>query len=267
MSTSQLIIDDTNPNVVYSQPETGHHWTQHANNAALNKTLHLTRVRGATVRVKFEGTAIAVFGHLPDSEFTNPVSWYSIDNGPTKVYSPDLRTHRPQEQFFYSGDLDPGNHTLFITNEKGAAYFWIDYFSVSGHPTGDPSALTQHQAVHVSVIVGGLVGALAFVMFLSVGWYYYICRRRTRQQKQAYVDEPLLSGSSERNHTSVSSHAPYNIGSLSSITTPSSIFVKPAVANPYSNHPAIPPPRYSEIQPVVIRPPKSSPFDNTIHNK
>ncbi|TFK26134.1 hypothetical protein FA15DRAFT_733747 [Coprinopsis marcescibilis] len=197
-SPRDLRIDDSEPVIAYSQPEKGHHWTQHLYETAYNKTLHLTRTRGASARFKFEGggyslaqsvprltpiwyigVAIAVYGHLNDESFEDPVSRYSVDDGPTSIYAPSLRTERSQVLFFHSGALDPGNHTLFIVNEREGAFLWIDSFVITHNPPSATSSMLSASPL-VKNIVGGLLGSLAFCALLAVVCYYV--RRRKRQK-------------------------------------------------------------------------------------
>ncbi|TFK24589.1 hypothetical protein FA15DRAFT_412019 [Coprinopsis marcescibilis] len=183
-----LLIDDSEPAIAYSQPEEGHHWTQHIIEASYNRTAHLTRTRGASARFKFEGSNIAVHGRL-DSDgrgLSLPVSRYSVDDGPSMLYAPTLRTEQQQVAFFSSGALGPGNHTLFIVNESEGAFLWIDFFMITQNvqsPTSASSSVLCQKPPLASIgieIAGGLLASLGFYVLLVCA---YCWSRRRSQQK------------------------------------------------------------------------------------
>ncbi|TFK19651.1 hypothetical protein FA15DRAFT_759892 [Coprinopsis marcescibilis] len=133
-------IDDRDTSVAYSVPISGHHWTNHDSSTSHSGTVRLTRTRGATARVNFEGTRIAVYGLIsPRGTGETPLSMYSVDSGATTRYlGTQIESTQSQVLFYDSGPLSAGSHTLFVTNEQELDFLWLDSFMITPNPPAPP---------------------------------------------------------------------------------------------------------------------------------
>ncbi|EFI27464.1 hypothetical protein CC1G_15499 [Coprinopsis cinerea okayama7 len=119
-------LDDRHPALVYSSG-----WSRSGDPEEYRETTSWTRTVGATVTVQFTGSRIVVFGTLSEGEL--PSSTYRVDNGPISVFTPNrMFTMRYRSQFYDSGALAPGTHTLVITNqtEDPDDFLYLDYLEV-----------------------------------------------------------------------------------------------------------------------------------------
>ncbi|KAJ7600497.1 hypothetical protein C8J56DRAFT_751677, partial [Mycena floridula] len=114
-------IDDTDPSILYS--EGFEDWTLGGREGEFRLTTHNSRRQNARATIRFEGTAIAVYGTIQSiSKSPNgtqgPVSTYTIDGGAPATFSgiPDASDDAHQRSFFASGTLSEGNHTLIVEN-------------------------------------------------------------------------------------------------------------------------------------------------------
>jgi hypothetical protein len=103
------------------------------------------------------------------------------------------------QNLFTSPDLPPGQHTITITfsGDALAAALTIDYFEVTTNPTDEaapsavstsasstsmlPSSMTQTSSassrINRGTIVGGIVGAIAFLVLCGIALWYMLRKR------------------------------------------------------------------------------------------
>ncbi|KAM5543261.1 hypothetical protein V8D89_003135 [Ganoderma adspersum] len=99
-------------------------------------TLTLGNQSGATVTFTFTGTSVWVFGSLWPGETETSRSMYVVDNGRPTEFVPSGLEEPSRLQFYGSGTLPAGEHTLKVTNL--GAFLWLDYFEFDdADPTGD----------------------------------------------------------------------------------------------------------------------------------
>ena len=72
------------------------------------------------------GTSVGVFGSLWPGESDAARSTYVIDNGRPTEFVPTELQQPARLQFYASGTLSEGEHTLKVTNL--GAFLWLDYF-------------------------------------------------------------------------------------------------------------------------------------------
>ncbi|TFK37825.1 hypothetical protein BDQ12DRAFT_567410, partial [Crucibulum laeve] len=127
-----MIIDDRNSAVKYMgkwESLTGVQFEY-------QNTSMWTEEIGATSELAFNGTSISVFGMIPSRPASDPsrtiISSYTIDGShPTNFtgITPSDGHAQFNVTFYKSPNLEPGEHTLVVTNLNGA-YFNLDYFQI-----------------------------------------------------------------------------------------------------------------------------------------
>ena len=94
------------------------------------------------------GTQISVYGSVGPAGFgATPLSSYSVDGGPEKIFSAtQAGTGFDHRLFFQSPPLPLGQHTLSITNLVDDDFFSLDYFIVnpSSSPITSPSQTSSY---------------------------------------------------------------------------------------------------------------------------
>ncbi len=136
------------------------------------------------------GTSIVVFGTVPPGNMSAvpPSASYSIDGRRAFELSlPASNRCIPNQQFFQSPTLSPGEHNLTINVTTTGSPYILDYLWFCGPsaPSADSSG-TSSKTVHdgfsrVDAIVVGSVGGVIFL--LGVAALVWFLRRRKRQLK------------------------------------------------------------------------------------
>ncbi|KAH9852384.1 hypothetical protein C2E23DRAFT_730912 [Lenzites betulinus] len=143
-------------------------------------TSHSTTVNGSTVDMDFSGTSIVVFGTVQQSNNSSPPpnASYSIDGRPAFDFTlPASAMCIPNQQFFHSPPLHPGQHNLTITISTTGTPYVLDYLWVCS-PSPSTSA-PQHNSSHIdAVIVGSVLGGVIFLFGLAAAVWFCIRRRR-----------------------------------------------------------------------------------------
>ncbi|PFH48040.1 hypothetical protein AMATHDRAFT_6166 [Amanita thiersii Skay4041] len=157
----QIVIDDTNTNIVYSG-----NWFSAGSTSELNSTTHGTTTGGTRATVIFKGmfgidgfyfsflssahagrvltgSYISCFGTI-GSAGSNPVfpnATFAIDGGTPVVFQsvPQPTNNLYKQLFYQSGPLTDDQHTLALTFTADKANFWLDYFTTT------PSTKTTSQ--------------------------------------------------------------------------------------------------------------------------
>ncbi|KAJ3912243.1 hypothetical protein F5877DRAFT_85023 [Lentinula edodes] len=223
LSSSDILVDDADPRIVYSSGwiaggRTGLECeaTTHGSNSTMNSTAMFT----------FEGVGVEVFGTIGVISATSLTTNYQIDNLPNSqsifAINGQINFRVP---FYKSPSLEPGNHTLTITVPPGdtsSGLFYLDYIIYHPIPTSTiscPAAtiidntysalstctagcvrITSHSP-SAPAIAGGVIGSimgvvvgivLAFVLMPKMKIRSWCCNTSTQHR------EPL---SSRRNYS------------------------------------------------------------------
>jgi hypothetical protein len=138
------------------------------------------------------------------------LSSYSVDGGPTAIYNATEQAQfQFQKNFFQSGPLVPGSHTLVVTHLNSNARFFIDYFLIippnstitlaptSTLPTSATSSSTSavvtapsagdgmkshSSTAPTAAIIGGSLGGLALIGI--AGLVFWLIRKRMKNTHQ-----------------------------------------------------------------------------------
>ncbi|KAJ3806814.1 hypothetical protein EV368DRAFT_83012 [Lentinula lateritia] len=219
LSSSDILVDDADPRIVYSSGwivggRTGLECeaTTHGSNNTMNSTAIFT----------FEGVGVEVFGTIGVISATSFASNYQIDNLPNSqsIFATNGQINF-RVPFYKSPSLEAGNHTLTITVPPGdtsSSLLYLDYIIYHPIPTSTiscPAAtiigstysalstctagcvgITSHSP-SAPAIAGGVIGsimgvvvgiALAFVLRPKTKNRAWCCDTSTQHR------EPLNSG-------------------------------------------------------------------------
>ncbi|OCH93248.1 hypothetical protein OBBRIDRAFT_802010 [Obba rivulosa] len=203
-----LIVDDTDPRIVYTGP-----WARISNHTAANNTQGfnntLTLCKNATgdcqASFSFVGTQIAVYGARGPPGVWLENSTYSVDNGPVSAWVRDdnIPAIDYNVSFYSSAALQDATHSLQVTNH--GEWFFLDRLqvtvpdlsspnSVAGTPTsspGGPPPATQSagtasgsspstESLSKGALVGIVIGAVIASACISLA-IWRLWRRRTRR--------------------------------------------------------------------------------------
>ncbi|KAJ7574070.1 hypothetical protein C8J56DRAFT_477498 [Mycena floridula] len=188
-----VVLDDTDPSIQYS----GNDWVVGGGPGEFMGTTHGTVASDSEIKIPFSGTAIQVYGTVTATggAFPDPISTYSIDNGPATFFSLNstgLTSNPTMMCFFNSPPLSDGNHTLNICSTVAGSRFWFDFAVYTVGPGSAASiststgATTSNSPGKLSVkpgqIVGGALGLfLMTVLLCSTIFYCYLRRKRHGQ--------------------------------------------------------------------------------------
>ncbi|PFH48133.1 hypothetical protein AMATHDRAFT_66132 [Amanita thiersii Skay4041] len=123
-----LIIDDVDPNIVYSPG-----WVTAGSSSEFNNTVHGTQTAGARVTYTFRGSFISVFGTLgSDQDSVIPNATFSVDySAPLPILGKPTGSNQYKHVYFQSGQLTDDEHTLSLTPTAQGALLWVDFFLVT----------------------------------------------------------------------------------------------------------------------------------------
>ena len=77
---------------------------------------------------------MSVFGTI-STKIPGPVTLYQVDDQPTTLFNPLVpKEVQYRQRFFYSGQLNPGQHTIVLTNMQDDDEVNLDYFEVEPAP-------------------------------------------------------------------------------------------------------------------------------------
>lgn len=214
MGAHTIIIDDTDPQVVY----TGF-WERGGVGQEYQYTTHGTSTAGSRATFKFNGSSIAVYGTIGrennngDPSFA-PVTAYSVDGSARSSFTGRPRAGVVYRQLFYQSpqleEEEEKEHTLVIENTlAGRNMFWFDYLQLVSSterpvttpilspspPVGGPHA---PGVVWPDVFAGVVLGSIGtLVSLVLVCCALVLCvRRRARGRGEADMDDELAASRS-----------------------------------------------------------------------
>lgn len=172
-------------------------WTLEAKDpTGLTTTTHTTTTTGSQVSIVFNGTAIIVIGIVHPSNSTSPppVASYTIDtSNPTELPLPVATHNIPNQQFFQSPQLSPGEHTLLINVTSAGSPYTLDYLFFCGNSTPSVAAASVQEKTEdtgllprkTAIIIGGILGACMIILLLAL--IFVLCGIRKRRSRAAHT--------------------------------------------------------------------------------
>ncbi|PFH50522.1 hypothetical protein AMATHDRAFT_60944 [Amanita thiersii Skay4041] len=191
------MIDDTDPRVGYSSSD----WELGTiGNAYMNST-HRPSTIGSTATVSFVGSSITAFASVNASQGMADVT-FSVDGATPQVPIPpvDFQSQYAilsRQPYYQSPRLKYGEHNLTIRARKVYPEFNLDFFLVESSAgqgasatSLPPSSSTIGAAgvTRAGVVAGSVIGALAFLVILSLALLFWLRRRRCNKP-----DSPVKS--------------------------------------------------------------------------
>ncbi|KAL4245142.1 hypothetical protein ABKN59_010526 [Abortiporus biennis] len=186
----------------------------------LTTTTHTTTTAGSQVVISFNGTSIIVVGivHSNSGSKSPAVATYVVDSEPSITLPLPAATHDiPNQQFFQSSTLQPGDHTLTINITSNGSPYTLDYLffcgdndsaTSSSSPTSSPTppapaanAVTQTPPSSTetsvkkppkttAIVVGSVLGMFMLILLLLLALMLLRCRRR-RSRAARTASSPL----------------------------------------------------------------------------
>ncbi|KAH9933602.1 uncharacterized protein BXZ73DRAFT_100984 [Epithele typhae] len=205
MSTETTLIDDSDPVVQYQAG-----WMPDSGIIGVYGTRHGAAAAPLEVRLPFSGTGVQVFGQVgPSSLYGQPTTQYAVDGKKISTYTAPFTptdTTSYNVSFFAMHGLNAADHELVITTTNGTApnTFWLDFFLIDVPAGGTVPSSTASSTTSTSVsaspaasadvapgvtggkkdiaaIVGGVLGAIVFLLLLSAVFYLWTrVRKLTR---------------------------------------------------------------------------------------
>ncbi|KAF8329271.1 hypothetical protein F5887DRAFT_1184112 [Amanita rubescens] len=172
-------VDDTDPTVQY----TGN-WSEEGTSFDFNNTAHVANSPTSKVNFSFYGTAISVFGVLPNltDSPNQPSATFTLDNGTPIVFNtvpPDQSLAIHQVPIFQSFNLTLDNHQLQIEAHDNNATLRLDFFMYEqpANTTSTTGPSHSSHSVKSGAIAGGVVGGIVVVLF-GIALLIWLWRRR-----------------------------------------------------------------------------------------
>ncbi|KAK7452177.1 hypothetical protein VKT23_012280 [Stygiomarasmius scandens] len=202
---TSFLVDDRDPGVVYG--ENG--WNEYdLATPPINHTLSYTSAPGCELNYTFQGTGISMYGMLESSVNGGTTLDLEVtidDQEPSTFQLPLPDSVSYGSRYFIMKDLGYGNHTVKVKNTNNETVDF-DYFlvtagtppptsssvtaSATNTPTTAPNSGEDH-SVPVGPIVGGVLGALAFLVLIAA-WLFWIYRKKKRKAQRIYHSEEDL---------------------------------------------------------------------------
>lgn len=203
------MIDDVDPSIEWDPPT---QWAMLGTYPEFQNTTHDTSVAGSTMKYKFSGTAVSVWGSVQTGL---PSTSYAIDGGTPQVWAPPAITDKLYHTLFYaSPNLTAGDHTLAVTVGNNSGPVIIDYLLVEAPPSTSTTTATSLPAgtsqpssgagsgsgsnstsgsgsgsrTPIAAIAGGAVGGAVLIAALIAIFFYLFRRRRRNPAPRQYFD-------------------------------------------------------------------------------
>ncbi|EIW77876.1 hypothetical protein CONPUDRAFT_75648 [Coniophora puteana RWD-64-598 SS2] len=176
MSTnSTIIVDEADSQVQYSGG-----WTNGGVYPEYDNTTHLTAGVGEYAMFNFTGVWVSVYGTLGGTGLTVidagiPQSQYVIDGGePTNFTAPNVSQTLYHYQYFSSGLLSDGEHSLVVTHMGG--------YQGGNTPVTPPSSSSSQSSKQTLIAgaVGGVLGAIVLGALVGI----FILYRREKAKRR-----------------------------------------------------------------------------------
>ncbi|KAG8737142.1 hypothetical protein FRC10_008546 [Ceratobasidium sp. 414] len=160
-----VFVDDDDARLIYSSGWDpvlpSQLWATYFNN-----TMHRTNSPGASVTLRFNGTAAWYFTDLQPVHGKVNIT---VDGGKSWIIYGNTGQQMQQRMLWNVTDLPYGEHTVVVTHQDtNITYATLDFFRT---PTPPPKF-----SAPIGAIVGAVVGGV--VLFLSAGLLYFWLRRR-----------------------------------------------------------------------------------------
>ncbi|KAF5366750.1 hypothetical protein D9758_006542 [Tetrapyrgos nigripes] len=206
--------------------------------SSLGLDMAKTTTPGAFVTVKFNGTAIELYGVLT-SNFSDNTATYQLDDLAPESFelqSPSNQNLTNQLFFNHSG-IPPGEHTVIVTHNGSstAMPLMVQYFlatSLTSEEQASPSPSSSLSPANSRIrIIGGVIGGVVGLVLLLLGiiWIIWIQRkRRHRQERDSTGLTPVSTASAP--FTSTSSAPFISTSSAPFISTSSAPFISTSSA-------------------------------------
>ncbi|THH26393.1 hypothetical protein EUX98_g7796 [Antrodiella citrinella] len=166
-------------------------------------TTHTTETAGSEVAINFNGSMIIIVGIVHASNATVPpaTAAYTIDTSPPTVLPLPVATQDiPNQQFFQSSQLTPGEHTLTINVTSNGSPYTLDYLFVCG--SGGPalpvaSGVGLHDDLPpdefvsktVTIIVGAILGTVMLMLLVALAYVLWWSKWRSTRRRR--IHSPL----------------------------------------------------------------------------
>lgn len=133
------------------------------------------------------GTSVQLYGTLISNATSGNIAQIKLDDSdPQPFQSPNLGNGSydmgvvSNYQYYNSGILDPGIHTVILNATQDNAVFF-DYLlvpTVNSSPTGDSSDSSSGSKNHAGAIAGGVVGGVVGLALIAALIFFFMRRRR-----------------------------------------------------------------------------------------
>ncbi|KAH9480029.1 hypothetical protein JR316_0006626 [Psilocybe cubensis] len=136
MSTQIILVDDRDSRLTYTsapQDNSTSSWSLEGNGQEFNETVTQTDRAQASVSLLFNGTSVSVWGTLSSTKFGPVQTSYQLDNLPIQnvTNTSTMDVDQFQVMFYQSPVLEPGIHSLVITNMVNGSLFRLDLLKIT----------------------------------------------------------------------------------------------------------------------------------------
>ncbi|RDB17574.1 hypothetical protein Hypma_001142 [Hypsizygus marmoreus] len=148
---NRVSIDDEDSRIQYS---VGQWKLTDGKPDEFHNTSHRTRKGGATATLIFNGSAVDVYGTLPNAQPADTVASFTIDGiNFATITLPRSPVVAYRQLLFTASNLDDGQHTLIVTCVADGGPLQLDYFDViSSILTTSPSTTSLHQPTPITTL-------------------------------------------------------------------------------------------------------------------
>jgi hypothetical protein len=173
-----VIVDDNDTTIEYS----GNWSTENSSQYQYKDTIHESNMPGSAALFTFSGTSIEVYGSIRDSSNSSiPLISFQVDNMEDMEYFSinDEGRPFPRVQFYSSGSLSPGVHTLRVESLAPPG-FGLDYFVYQSSGLYNQSTSDLSRPKNTASIAWGTVGGfIGLTMILLSLFLIYRHRKKS----------------------------------------------------------------------------------------
>lgn len=123
-SSQSILLDNSDPSFRYLPSPSS--WLPVNDSASFGNSLHRTQTAGASMQIRFTGSAIGVYGRMSSE---GGAYLCSVDDGPAALYSTNWKLTANQQLLCFADRLsaDGAEHTMTLTrNGGGSGDYWLD---------------------------------------------------------------------------------------------------------------------------------------------